>query len=356
MGITHDYINQLDQLDSILRTHFGSDLNTLIPLKEYNHYLHSLSPLGFLCVALRKVFDKQITESTDFLTEGQNIVTTIKRAIGNDKNLEKFLIPNSLVAMPNGQYALALFCQYSEVFGLEKWRIIEDEGTTRLKLLTPNLTPPQVQFIQLLTVDLLRNTIGDIVRGFTLEKTVGEHSNELALAWGKEFSHKIKHVEFSNHSGLILNEEISKLSLQKASLKLADLFALEKRRKILSDQTYTTADIIRQTMIYILPISDPTVENVASAMGLHERTLQRRLQAEGINFRELLNQVRHKTTLKLINDKIYSLKEITVLLGFKDQRSFYFALEHWTNKTWSEWRNEVINNHNVIHSVPASFN
>lgn len=58
---------------------------------------------------------------------------------------------------------------------------------------------------------------------------------------------------------------------------------------------------------------------VASLMGLHPRTLQRRLSAEGARFEELRDEARRELALELLSQRRISLAQIGDMLGFADQ-------------------------------------
>ncbi|WP_096185806.1 helix-turn-helix transcriptional regulator [Evansella halocellulosilytica] len=84
----------------------------------------------------------------------------------------------------------------------------------------------------------------------------------------------------------------------------------------------------------------PDIQNVASELGMSERTLQRRLTDEGTSFKDLLTQVRHKQAQEYLLDPSLEIKEVAFLIGFEDQNSFYRAFRLWEGDTPSNWRNE----------------
>ncbi|MGB1952130.1 MAG: AraC family transcriptional regulator [Marinobacter sp.] len=72
-----------------------------------------------------------------------------------------------------------------------------------------------------------------------------------------------------------------------------------------------------------------SMDAVAEKLNLTPRTLQRRLQAEGVVFRELVETIRrhHAERLLLLNQK--SIGEVSDLLGYSDVTNFSRAFRRW---------------------------
>ncbi len=73
----------------------------------------------------------------------------------------------------------------------------------------------------------------------------------------------------------------------------------------------------------------PTVGAVARAMGMGERTLQRRLASHGVGFGDLLDETRRDAAEGYLRTSKLSLPEIAYLLGYSEQASFYRAFRRW---------------------------
>ena len=74
----------------------------------------------------------------------------------------------------------------------------------------------------------------------------------------------------------------------------------------------------------------PRLGEVARVLNLSERTLRRRLAANGLVFREILDQVRAEQALRLLNERGMSVAEVGVRIGFEDPREFRRAFKRWT--------------------------
>jgi len=80
------------------------------------------------------------------------------------------------------------------------------------------------------------------------------------------------------------------------------------------------------------------IQTVALELGMSDRTLQRRLTDEGVNFKQLLAQTRHEQALIYLADPSLEIKEVAFLVGYEDQNSFYRAFRSWEGETPTNWR------------------
>lgn len=77
---------------------------------------------------------------------------------------------------------------------------------------------------------------------------------------------------------------------------------------------------------------------IARRLATSERTLQRRLHAEGRTFAQVLDETREAVAKTHLKDRGLSLAEVAWLLGFSDQSAFTRAFRRWTGKTPGAWR------------------
>jgi AraC-like DNA-binding protein len=91
----------------------------------------------------------------------------------------------------------------------------------------------------------------------------------------------------------------------------------------------------RLRAILIRQISDgePTRAKVAKAMGMSERTLHRRLGAEGTSFQDVLDETRRELSEQYLSQGDLSIADVAYLLGFNDQSSFFRAYKRWFGTT-----------------------
>ena len=71
-----------------------------------------------------------------------------------------------------------------------------------------------------------------------------------------------------------------------------------------------------------------SAEHISARLGVSERTLHRRLAAEGTSYRELIERVRKAAALRFL-DQPRSLEEVADLLGYASTQSFQRAFRRW---------------------------
>ncbi|WP_273825702.1 MULTISPECIES: AraC family transcriptional regulator [Pseudomonas] len=112
------------------------------------------------------------------------------------------------------------------------------------------------------------------------------------------------------------------------------VFEPDLRRRLSElDATATTVARVRAVLLELLPGNAATIEKTAERLGLSKRTLQRRLEDEGENFRALVNATRESLARHYLGSTTMSGGEIAFLLGFEDPNSFYRAFQDWTGQT-----------------------
>jgi AraC-like DNA-binding protein len=87
-----------------------------------------------------------------------------------------------------------------------------------------------------------------------------------------------------------------------------------------------------------LPHGRVLVEDVARSLGMSERTLARKLADEGLNFTEILQQLRRDLAVRYLDDRKLQISKIAWLLGFNEVSAFTHTFKRWTGKTPSQMR------------------
>lgn len=85
----------------------------------------------------------------------------------------------------------------------------------------------------------------------------------------------------------------------------------------------------------------PSVEKVAKSLSMSTRTLQRRLGEHGVSYQQVLDDVRHKTAVRLLQAEGLDVSEIAFLLGFEELNSFARAFHGWEGTTPKRWRDSM---------------
>lgn len=94
----------------------------------------------------------------------------------------------------------------------------------------------------------------------------------------------------------------------------------------------------RAAMRRALPGGTLSIDSLSSDMGISRRTLQRRLNAQGSSFKQILQDVREELSLRYLDDPRLAITEIALLLGYSDQASFSNAFKAWRGYAPSEYR------------------
>ena len=98
---------------------------------------------------------------------------------------------------------------------------------------------------------------------------------------------------------------------------------------------------VRHEIARLLPQGEPRREDVASLLGLTDRTLQRRLQAEDTSYQQLLDETRRELALQYLGEPRRSLAEVADLLGFVDQSNLFRACRRWFGMPPGQYRQQL---------------
>ena len=82
----------------------------------------------------------------------------------------------------------------------------------------------------------------------------------------------------------------------------------------------------------------PTIEDIADALHVSCRTLQRRLQDAGSSFQRVLEEARRQLARHYLNNSVLELNEAAYLLGYEDGNSFVRAFRTWEGIPPARWR------------------
>lgn len=98
-------------------------------------------------------------------------------------------------------------------------------------------------------------------------------------------------------------------------------------------QPQPVAATVRNLLRELLPTGEVGQATVAGRLNCSLSTLQRQLQAEGLNYRALLDETRRSLAEAYLRDARFSQAEIAFLLGFSDQSNFSRAYRRWTGRS-----------------------
>ena len=245
----------------------------------------------------------------------------------------------SMMTAPTLQDGLIRSARYTgSVSQATTSRLTSVEGGAQFEIIlqTSNL-PGVIQTVEFLTLVLLN----------FLRWLVGFNINPLRI----EFIHpKPAYVQsylaffgcpvhFSTgHTVLVFSHEQLALPLITADAVMAvfhDRHA-EERMAQLGGSPFTLQ--ARRLITQMLPEGEPSRQLIAQMLNINERTLQRRLLAENISFKDVLDDVRCNLAEMYLANPNIALQEATGLLGFAEQTSFNRAVRRWFNCSPNEMR------------------
>ena len=129
----------------------------------------------------------------------------------------------------------------------------------------------------------------------------------------------------------LADPQVAALAREQCEMEYQQLFA---GRETL---TQRVADLLRMGEEGEPPAS---LDTVASWLHLSSRTFKRRLQDEGVNFRDLVESELKDRALRWLADDRLGISEIAYRLGYNDVSNFSRAFKRWTGLTPREHRNQ----------------
>jgi AraC-like DNA-binding protein len=95
---------------------------------------------------------------------------------------------------------------------------------------------------------------------------------------------------------------------------------------------------LRRSLRLLLLYGTSSADDLAQSLGLHRRTLNRRLQAAGTTFRRELDRIRFEVARQLLEHTRVPISGIAATLCYGDTAAFLHAFKRWTGTTPARWR------------------
>lgn len=106
----------------------------------------------------------------------------------------------------------------------------------------------------------------------------------------------------------------------------------------------TTSREVVGKIVEKLPDGPPSQQQIAEAMNVSNRTLQRKLKNEGTSFMDLLQDTRMQLARRYLLQPTRSVVETSYLLGFSEPSTFSRAFKRWTGQAPAEYRENPAEN------------
>ena len=85
----------------------------------------------------------------------------------------------------------------------------------------------------------------------------------------------------------------------------------------------------------------PAASEACRILGLSERTLYRRLTAQGLTFGQMVDQVREQRAIYLLDNTRMSIEAVAEALGFAETASFSRAFKRWKGTAPQRFRSRI---------------
>lgn len=128
---------------------------------------------------------------------------------------------------------------------------------------------------------------------------------------------------------IVSRDTVSHSLLQSQALKQLELMSRTEDRFI---------DKLQSLVRTQLAVGKVSLEDIACELKLPPRTLQRRLEEAGLNFRLMVDDVRKAQAQHYLRDTRMPLAELAAALGFADHASFNRAFKRWTGASPGAFR------------------
>jgi AraC-like DNA-binding protein len=107
---------------------------------------------------------------------------------------------------------------------------------------------------------------------------------------------------------------------------------------LLSQQDFDLLTKVRRALFALIVQDDVSVGGVATMLGMHRRTLNRRLAEQGTTIAKVLNEVRFQLARQLLSETELPFVEIAATLNYTDASTFTRAFRVWSGTTPTLWR------------------
>jgi AraC-like DNA-binding protein len=130
------------------------------------------------------------------------------------------------------------------------------------------------------------------------------------------------------------------LPITEKNQELHDLATTYLDSQLPRGRTQSTVQV-RQAIEAMLGTGTCGHRQVASALYMHPRTLQRRLRGEGTTFEEIKDEARRDLAQRYLSQTDMPLAQVTALLDYSEQSAFGRSCRRWFHTTPRDFRNRL---------------
>ena len=238
--------------------------------------------------------------------------------------------------------ALELFLRYGQTFiRSSSWhrlvskdgiiiRLQQNAGTSYQKMLVTELAFSQMQLQSKMLV--ARPTEGIRVH-FSYPKPAHFGVYEQTWPFPMEFDQE--------HTQIFFSDQWLRQRVRTGDPTTNVLFS-QQCEELVSGMTEVdeTTAIIRRLLIHSAG-SFLSISELAEKLHVTERTLRRRLAAEGTDFRTILDDIKNRLAQNYLSKTSLSVAEIADLLNYSEATNFHRAFQRWNSTTPADYRHQA---------------
>jgi AraC-like DNA-binding protein len=148
-------------------------------------------------------------------------------------------------------------------------------------------------------------------------------------------------VEFgASIDSLLLARHVADKPLPTSNHELATTFDAILSKQLVELGSGDLLTRCKAWLLQELTSGEPSEIDLARAMGLSSRTLQRKLAERDMTYRSVLEAVRYDLAMRYLDDPNKTVTDITFLLGFSEQSAFTRAFKRWSGSAPTAYRAE----------------
>ena len=120
--------------------------------------------------------------------------------------------------------------------------------------------------------------------------------------------------------------------------------AVEQCEREMATASPPAENLLERVRAELTPGTDgyPDLETVASCLFMSSRTLKRKLEERGTRFQQLLDEVRYRHALQLLDNPDLDIQQVATALGYQDPPSFTRAFRRWSGQSPSAVRDHSV--------------
>ncbi len=134
----------------------------------------------------------------------------------------------------------------------------------------------------------------------------------------------------AERDGMVVPADMLDLPVRGADPKLSAILERHARNSLASiPRVPQFSQRVRGMVLERLRAAAPTAAGIARELGVSERTLGRRLQAEGATFERILDGLRRDLAARYLKDPRFGTDDVSLMLGYAEANAFRRAFRRW---------------------------